>query len=111
MVSFGPPHREDPGASKRRRECASFLSSFLSLPCARFLCDELHNTTSLLDLALGVLAEVARADDEGDFGQAALAEDFAVAEGEEVEDGRGVGFGALGEVLFALLEGDEGPEL
>ena len=75
------------------------------------LCDELDNTTGLLDLALGVLAEVARADDERDLGDAALAEDLAVAEREEVEDGRGVGGAALGEVLLALLKRDERPKL
>ena len=76
------------------------------------LSDKLHNTTSLLDLALGVFAEVACADDERHtFGETALAEDLAVAEREEVEDGCGVGFGALREVLLALLERDERPEL
>lgn len=76
-----------------------------------FLCDELHNTAGFLDLALGVLAEVAGADDERDFGETTLAENFAVAEREEVEDGRGVGLGALCKVLLALLERDERPEL
>lgn len=73
-------------------------------------CDELHHTTGFLDLALGIFAEVSCADDEGDLRDAALAEHFAVAEREEVEDGGGVGL-AAGEVLFAVLERDEGPEL
>jgi hypothetical protein len=74
------------------------------------LCDELDNTAGLLDLALGVLGEVAGADDEGNLRDATLAEDLAVAEGEEVEDGGGLG-GLVGQVLLALLGGDEGPEL
>lgn len=77
---------------------------------ARRLCDELDNTTGLLDLALGVLGEVAGADDEGNLRDATLAEDLAVAEGQEVEDGGGLG-GLVGQVLLALLGGDEGPEL
>ncbi len=75
------------------------------------LCDELHNTTRLLDLALGVFAEVTCANDERYLGDSALAEDFAVAEGEEVEDGCSVGGALVGEVLFALLEGNKRPEL
>ena len=71
-------------------------------------CNKLHNTTSLFDLALGVFAEVSRSDDEWNFWNATLAEDFAVAEREEVEDWGCVGFGA-GEVLFALFLRDEGP--
>jgi hypothetical protein len=74
------------------------------------LCDELDDTTGLLDLALGVLGEVAGTDDDGDLRDATLAEDLAVAEGEEVEDGGGLG-GLVGQVLLALLSGDEGPEL
>lgn len=74
------------------------------------LCDELDNTTGLLDLALGILGEVAGTDNEGDLGDATLAEDLGVAEGEEVEDGGGLG-GLVGQVLLALLGGDEGPEL
>ena len=74
------------------------------------LCDELDDTTGLLDLALGVLGEVAGTDDDGDLRDATLAEDLGVAEGEEVEDGGGLG-GLVGQVLLALLSGDEGPEL
>ena len=73
------------------------------------LCDELDNTAGLLDLALGVLGEVAGADDEGNLRDAALAEDLGVAEGQEVEDGGGLLVGLAGEVLLALLSGDEGP--
>jgi len=76
----------------------------------RRLCDELDDTTSLLDLPLGVLGEVTGADDEGDFWDAALAEDLGVAEREEVEDWCGV-LGLAGDVLLALLSRDEGPQL
>ena len=75
------------------------------------LSGELDNTASLLDLALSVLGEVAGADDERDGGDTALAEDLAVAEREQVEDGSSLGLVALGEVLLALLGRDEGPEL
>lgn len=76
------------------------------------LCNQLHNPTSLLDLPLGLLAEVARAHDERHVGYAAFTEDFCVAEGQEVEDGGGVGLHGVGaEVLFAGFGGDEGPEL
>lgn len=74
------------------------------------LCDELDNTTSLGDLALSVLGEVTGADDERDGWDATLAEDFAVAEWEEVEDWGSVGL-AASESLLALLLWDERPEL
>lgn len=72
--------------------------------------DELDNTTGLLDLALGVLAEVACANDDRDLRDATLAEDLAVAQWDEIEDRSGVG-GLVGEELLALLERDERPEL
>lgn len=75
------------------------------------LSGELDNTASLLDLALSVLGEVAGADDERDGGDTALAEDLAVTERKQVEDGSSLGLVALGEVLLALLGRDEGPEL
>jgi hypothetical protein len=75
-----------------------------------FLRDQLNNTTSLLDLLLGQAAHPPGADDQGNLGQAALAEDLGVAEGEEVEDGDGVLLGA-GNVGLAGLGGDESPEL
>ena len=74
------------------------------------LCDELDDTAGLLDLLLGLGRDVAGADDDGDSGETALAEDLGVAEGEEVEDGSLVG-GLVGEVGVALLGGDQGPEL
>jgi len=73
------------------------------------LCDELDDTASLLDLLLGLSRDVAGADDDGDSRKAALAEDLSVAVVEDVEDGGLVAL--LGEVLIALLGGDERPEL
>jgi hypothetical protein len=73
------------------------------------LCDELDNTASLLDLLLGLSRDVAGADDDGDGGKAALAEDLGVPEIEDVEDGGLVAL--LGEVLIALVGGNERPEL
>jgi hypothetical protein len=73
------------------------------------LCDELDDTTGLLDLLLGLGGEVAGADNDGDLGETTLAENLGVAEVEEVEDGSLVAL--LGEVLIALLSGDERPEL
>lgn len=74
------------------------------------LCDQLNNTTSLLDLLLGITAEVAGTDDDGDLGETALSEDLGVAEGKEVDDGSDVRLGAA-HVGITLLSGDEGPEL
>ena len=87
------------------------LSIHPSPPFCNHLRDELNDTTGLLDLPLGVLGEVARANDERDFGDAALAEHLGVAEREQVEHGSGVLGRGAGEVFLALLGGDEGPEL
>lgn len=76
-----------------------------------YLCDELDNTTSLLDLPLGVLGEVSGADDERDLGDAALSEDLGVSKRNKVEDWGGIGRTLAGEVLLALLSGNERPEL
>jgi hypothetical protein len=74
------------------------------------LCDELDNTTGGLDLLLGVTADVAGTNDDGDLGETALAEDLGVAEGKKVDDGGDVGLLAA-QVGITLLSGDEGPEL
>lgn len=74
-----------------------------------YLCDELDNTASLLDLLLSLGRDVAGADDDGDLRKAALSENLGVAEVEDVEDGGLVTL--LGEVGVALLSGDERPEL
>ena len=75
-----------------------------------YLSDQLNNTASLLDLLLRQLANPSSAHYEGDLGETALAEDFGVSEGKEVEDGDGVLLGAS-KVGFAGLGGDESPEL
>lgn len=74
------------------------------------LCDQLNDTTGLLDLLLGIAAEVAGTDDEGDLGETALAEDLGVAQGQEVDDGGSVGLLAA-QVGLTLLGGDESPQL
>ena len=89
-----------------------FPKSILSCVVVTYrLCDELDDTTGLLDLALSLGGDVTGADDDGDVGETALAEDLGVAEGQEVEDGGRVGVTLAGEVLLALLGGNEGPEL
>lgn len=104
------------GASDNRCINANVHNHVISLLLSGFVCcspqlsDELDNTAGLLDLALGVLAEVTCADDERDLRDASLSEDLAVAEREEVEDWGSVG-GLVGEVLLALLNRDESPEL
>lgn len=77
---------------------------------AKRLCDELNNTTGGLDLLLGVTADVAGTDDDGDLGETALSEDLGVAEGQEVDDGGDIGLLAA-QVGITLLSGDERPEL
>lgn len=70
------------------------------------LSHQLYNTTSLLDLLLSQLADPSCADNQGDFGDAALSEQLGVAEREKVEDGDGVLLLA-GDVGIAGLGGDE----
>lgn len=77
--------------------------------CCNCLCDELDDTASLLDLLLSLGADVASADNNGDSGETALAEDLGVAVVEEVENG--CVSALVGEVLVTLLGGDERPEL
>lgn len=74
------------------------------------LCNQLNNTTSLGDLALCLLADPSCADDQWNLWDATLAENFAVAEGEEIKNWDGVGLLAR-DVLGALLSWDERPEL
>lgn len=74
------------------------------------LCDELNNTTGGLDLLLGVTADVAGTDDDGDLGETALSKNLGEAEGQEVDDGGDIGLLAA-QVGVTLLGGDEGPEL
>jgi hypothetical protein len=77
--------------------------------CWDCLCDELDNTTSLLDLLLSLGADVTGADDDGDSRETALAEELGVAVVQKVEDGSVSAL--VGEVLVTLLGGDERPEL
>ena len=74
------------------------------------LCNQLNNTTSRGDLSLCLLANPSCAYYQWYLWDSALAEDFGVAEREEVEDGGGVGLLAR-HVGFASLCGDERPEL
>ena len=87
-----------------------FDASNTTIAVAKRLGHELDYAARLLDLALGVFAEVSCTYDEWDLRYPTLAENFAVAERKEVEDRRGVGVAAL-EVLFALFLWDECPEL
>lgn len=110
-----PPHgRKDLNPPQDRTQPGLRLPRFTRLlqnkSLNQRLCDQLNNTTSLLDLLLGITAEVAGTDDDGDLGETALAEDLGVAEGQEVDDGGGVGLGAA-QVGVALLSGDKGPQL
>lgn len=77
---------------------------------AKRLCDELNNTTGGLDLLLGVTADVAGTDNDGDLGETALSEDLGETERKEVDDGGDIGLLAA-QVGITLLSGDEGPEL
>lgn len=74
------------------------------------LSDELNNSTGLEDLLLSLLGDVSCANDNGGLGQTALAQELGVSEGEEVNDGGGVGGGVV-EVLLAHLEGYQRPQL
>lgn len=75
------------------------------------LCDELDDTTVLLDLALSLLADISGLDDHGDVGETALAKELGVAEGEKIEDKSLVLGSVGGEVLLAGLLRDKSHEL
>lgn len=72
--------------------------------------NELNDATGLLQLGLSQAGHEAGADDNRDGGDAALAQELGVAKGQQVDNGKDVGVG-VGEVLLALLLGDERPEL
>jgi len=102
-VHMSPPAKSD---SRLRQP---WIYQQPNVPSTR-LCDQLNNATGSDNLLLSELADPAGADDEGNVGKATLSEDLGVAEGEEVEDGDGVGLLA-GDVGLTLLKGDEGPQL
>lgn len=82
----------------------------LHFSCSPALRNQLNDTTSLSNLLLSQSADPSCLDDNRDLGQAALAQDLGVAEGEQVDDGDGVGLLA-GQVGLAGLSGDESPQL
>ena len=71
---------------------------------------QLDNTTGIGDLLLRQPAYPSRLDDNGDLGDAALAEDLGVAEGQEVDHGNGVLLLAA-DVGIAGLGGEERVQL
>lgn len=71
---------------------------------------QLNDTTGILDLAFGFLAEESGSDDEWDLWDAALAEHLGVTERKEVEDGRGI-FLLSVHVGFTGFFGDQRPQL
>jgi len=73
-------------------------------------CYQLDNATSLCDFLFREFAEPSCAHDQWNFWESTLSKDLRVAEGLEIKNGDSVLLGG-GEVLFALLGGDEGPEL
>ena len=85
----------------------SWPASFIEVDadiCPRS-CNQFNNTSSLLDLLLSFLAEVSCSHNEWDLWYSALAEDFGVAEREEVEDRCGITLLRC-EVCCAGLHGD-----
>ena len=87
-----------------------FTRLLLNFSTNQRLCDELNNTTDGLDLLLGVTADVAGTDDDGNLGETALSKNLGVAKGQEVDDGGDIGLLAA-QVGITLFSGDKGPEL
>lgn len=56
----------------------------LQIFCDSHLCNQLHNATSLCNLALSLFGEEPRLDDEWNLGNATLAQDLAVAKRQQV---------------------------
>lgn len=73
--------------------------------------NKLNNTTSLLNLALSFLADVAGLDDERDVGETALSENLGVAQSEEVKGDGLVGGGFVAQVFRTSLLWDKSPKL
>jgi hypothetical protein len=78
---------------------------------AEKLCDQLDNTTSLLDLSFCLFAEVPRLNHYGNLGKPALAEDFGIAERKKIEDWCGIGRFLLDQILIASFGRNERPQL
>ncbi len=74
------------------------------------LCHKLHDGTGLLQLAFSQLADIAGADNEWYFREAALSEKFGVAERQQVDNGGSVLLLA-GQVLGPDLLRDQRPKL
>jgi len=73
------------------------------------LCHQLHDSTLLNNLLFCEGRYPSRTHHKRNIGQPSLAKDFAVAEGQEVDDGSGI-FLLLLQVGFAGLEWQEGKE-
>jgi hypothetical protein len=74
-------------------------------------CNQLNDATSLGDLPLCLLAHPSCAHHQRDGGDSAFAENLAVAEREEIQNGDCVFLAALLEVFFPLICWHERPEL
>jgi hypothetical protein len=68
--------------------------------------DQLHNAAGFGNLLLGQLANPSCADNQGNLGDPALAQNLGVAEGQKIEDGNGILLLAS-DVGIAGLGGDE----
>lgn len=79
-------------------------------PCQKKSSHQLDNTPSLLNLPFGPATDEARPYHDRDLRQPTFAENFGVSEREQVENGRRIAV-LVGQVLIALLERDERPEL
>ena len=71
----------------------------------------MNNATRFLNLAFRILAEVSCTYDQRDFWDSAFAEDLAVTESKEIEDGCAVFGGFSGEVFLALFNWYKRPQL
>lgn len=88
----------------------NFISHLLPISFRPSLRNKLNDTTSLLDLLLGQLADPPGTHNDGHIRNATLAKKLGVAERQQVDDGDSVLL-AAGEVGLTLFGGDEAPEL
>lgn len=96
--------------SRARSHVSSLTQSINPTTEYTDLCDQLDDTTGLLDLLLSLLAHISRSHDDWDLWQTTLSEDLGVSEGEEIEDGSGILLGALGVLVSGFLW-QKSPEL